>query len=352
MRMARQRERDEFRAHVAGARAGNVADMYSVAHGFASGLGTAPDVERQVTWLERAANAGEVRAPHNLGCVYDDAGDFERAHTWYRRAAALGDAASMANLGWMQEQGHAGEPDEAAAIEWYRRGADLEDPQCEYNLARLLLRRDPVGNSYRAAELMRSAAEEGLPSAQYDWAESLFHGTGTGIDPEAAEHWMQILAGEGYAEALAWLKAHGCYRIEIWEWGPGRSFGPLEFGRSIEEYVPVLCLRVDEPGSTDDSIWNTPYYPLFCQTERNRLVMASTYEGANVRIRYRDTELMGLPFESMLTLLGAGDFVVDTEYNVSDCLVSSEQLAVSFGVTKGLVSGFDAELDEADPLWR
>jgi TPR repeat protein len=148
MRMARQQERDEFRAHVAGARAGNAADMYSVAHAFASGLGTAPDVDRQITWLERAAEAGDDRAPHNLGCAFDEAGDFERAHTRYRRAAALGDAAAMANLGWMKERGHGGEPDEAAAIEWYQRGADLEDPQCRYNLARLLLRRDPVSNAY------------------------------------------------------------------------------------------------------------------------------------------------------------------------------------------------------------
>lgn len=77
-------------------------------------------------------------------------------------AAQKGDAAAQTYVGEIFERGLAGQPDYAAAVEWYRRAADQNYPRAQLALGALVAQglgtpRDPVA----AAKLFRLAA--GLP---------------------------------------------------------------------------------------------------------------------------------------------------------------------------------------------
>ena len=56
---------------------------------------------------------------------------------YYKRAAELGDSLAYCNVGWLYESGQLGSPDLEGAIKWYRYGAFGGDENCKDQLIRL-----------------------------------------------------------------------------------------------------------------------------------------------------------------------------------------------------------------------
>ncbi|WP_146190605.1 SEL1-like repeat protein [Marinicauda salina] len=73
------------------------------------------------------------------------------------------------------------------------------DPVARYQLA---LDRLQAGAVEDAAELMRRAAEAGVPEAQRRWAAMLFRGRGVSVDPAAALDWTVRAAENGNVRAM------------------------------------------------------------------------------------------------------------------------------------------------------
>jgi len=197
-----------------------------------------------------------------------------------------------------------------------------------------------------------SAAPRELEDAKrmFPWAERLWKGDGIEPDPKTAEHWMRVAAGAGVSEAEDWLNEHGMPCIEEWDWVPRRSLGLFEFGQPIQRYVDSLALSVDETPKAHDSLYTTPYYYLFCQTEKFRLTNVAFYKHPETRICFQGTNLIGLPFESLLELVGARDFVIN-DFSSGDFDIESEEYAAGFTVEGEVVVGMCASLDPSDPLW-
>ena len=86
---------------------------------------------------------------------------------------------------------------------WYQEAAEAGDPDALYNYAKDI---DRMGNDpRRAQELMRSAAEQGLPMAQNDLAAMLMAGRGCsdGLpDLPAAEEWFGKCAEQGFYRGM------------------------------------------------------------------------------------------------------------------------------------------------------
>ena len=86
---------------------------------------------------------------------------------------------------------------------WYQEAAEAGDPDALYNYAKDI---DRMGNDpRRAQELMRSAAEQGLPMAQNDLAAMLMAGRGCadGLpDLPAAEEWFGTCADQGFYRGM------------------------------------------------------------------------------------------------------------------------------------------------------
>jgi localization factor PodJL len=74
-------------------------------------------------WTERAAQAGERRAMHNLGLFYFDGvggtKNLPLAAQWFRKAAEAGLVDSQYNLGRLYQQGYGVPVDPAEAYRWY-----------------------------------------------------------------------------------------------------------------------------------------------------------------------------------------------------------------------------------------
>jgi TPR repeat protein len=125
-------------------------------------------------WLERAAEAGSMRAMFNLGYMYDmGIGveiDYAAARKWYDQAAAVGGVSAILRLALMTELGH-GRPANAAA----------------------------------ARALYRSAADRGDPSAMIYLAMKYHHGQGVRVDIPEARRWYLKAIEHGNSVAMNYL---------------------------------------------------------------------------------------------------------------------------------------------------
>ena len=103
--------------------AGDVRAMNRLAKKYETGDGVAKDLGQARALTERAAARGSTEAMHNLG-VYYAQGDgvpsnMARAADYFRRAARRGIADSQFNLGAMAEQGLGGPKSDLQAYYWY-----------------------------------------------------------------------------------------------------------------------------------------------------------------------------------------------------------------------------------------
>jgi TPR repeat protein len=64
-------------------------------------------------------------------------------------------------------------------------------------------------NAQRAARWYAKAAQQGLPSAMYDYGVVLEHGMGIPVDEAAARQWYQKAAEKGFPAAAEALMARG-----------------------------------------------------------------------------------------------------------------------------------------------
>jgi TPR repeat protein len=103
--------------------------------------------------LLRLAQAGDVTAIYNLGCLLSEKNP-QQAQNWFEKGATLGDADSMNRLGLLLER-----DDPGSAANWYEMAAGLGDVRARYNLGQLL------SPSERSLQLLREAAEDGHVSA-------------------------------------------------------------------------------------------------------------------------------------------------------------------------------------------
>lgn len=99
----------------------------------AGALGLKKDEAESRRWTERAAQAGDPRAMHNLGLAFfqGSGGPMNKttAAQWFRRAADLGRIDSQFNLANLYEQGAGVSQNAAESYKWYliaARGGDAE----------------------------------------------------------------------------------------------------------------------------------------------------------------------------------------------------------------------------------
>jgi localization factor PodJL len=113
---------------------GLAAAQFDLSKAYMSGtLGVKKDEAESRRWTERAAQAGDSRAMHNLGLAYfhGSGGPMNKttAAQWFRRAADLGMGDSQYNLASLYEQGYGVSQNPAEAYKWYliaARGGDAE----------------------------------------------------------------------------------------------------------------------------------------------------------------------------------------------------------------------------------
>lgn len=137
---------------------------FKLAMFYTQGIGIARDeAEARRRW-QGLAEAGDARAQNNLAVMLERGlggpRDLDRARERYIAAARMGSAHAIGNLEAIYDKGSAPrEP--AAAIAWYRPGAEVGVPSAQYRLAELLLAPGQNLNEEQGLQWLRRAAENG-----------------------------------------------------------------------------------------------------------------------------------------------------------------------------------------------
>ena len=128
------------------------------------------DVEEEIYWLEKSANAGYWSSMYKLGRKYYDGKFIEKnyfaALKWFLRAADLGSADAMGYIGLMYDWGYALQKSKTEAVRWYKKGAE-------------------AGSSFTMT----------------NYADMLYCGNGVKQDKEEAKKWYQKAAEHGHERA-------------------------------------------------------------------------------------------------------------------------------------------------------
>lgn len=125
---------------------------------------TPADPAEAVRLLQRAAQAGFVRAEHALGEVHEQGvlgrPDLVEAHRWYLRAAVHGHVDAQVSMGTAYFLGRGAPRDMAQAAHWYREAAKAGEVGAQYILASMYEHGDGVPQDLRLARYWYQAAAD------------------------------------------------------------------------------------------------------------------------------------------------------------------------------------------------
>ncbi len=200
------------------AEGGDAIAQYNLALLYSRGDGIPKNDQESVRWLTAAAAHNVIPALLDLANFYMHppsltSEDVNRAISYYEKAAELGSARAQAILGTIFAKGLQGKPDYEQSVNWYRKAADQgeRDGQCGLAMRYALGQGVPV-DLEEARRLFTAAADQGQPEAEYDLAVMCEEGKGAPADRALAEHYYQMAAERGMPKAqfrLGMLLASG-----------------------------------------------------------------------------------------------------------------------------------------------
>lgn len=151
--------------------------------------------------------------------------DYDMALLHAERAAAGGEPRGATLAGHILLHGLSGEPDEAGAVRWLRRAADLNEPDALIILARLAEAGRAGLAPWQAREYFSRAAEAGDGRAAHEYGLYLMERTDPGAASTALD-WLRLAAESGRAESYA------DYAYALGEW----AHGPHDLTQSRQWY--------------------------------------------------------------------------------------------------------------------
>ncbi len=121
--------------------------------------------------------------------------DPAEAVAWYRRAALQGDVHAQFRLGFLYAYGRGVDRDDLQAADWYGRAAARGNRAAQAALDELRAEgRLPTPGGSRDTLLLRSAADRGGATAQYQLGVRYATGEGVARDPAQAYQWFSVAA--------------------------------------------------------------------------------------------------------------------------------------------------------------
>ncbi len=202
---------DFYQARIIWEAVGNQGDaraLYNLGTLYAEGRGVNISLSNAEDYWNRAADAGNVRAMHNLALAHitsasaldqdEAATEYAEALRWLEQAAADGFANSQYTLGKMYQYGLEVPQSFARAVEYYHAAADQGFANAQYNLGKAY--RDGMGverDEEQAIFYFTQAAENGHARAQNRLATRYARGDGVPQDDVTALYWATLAARQG-----------------------------------------------------------------------------------------------------------------------------------------------------------
>jgi len=152
-------------------------------------------------WIGTAAPLADALAQDAFvpGAEAYRRGEFAEAMAILRPLADTGDAAAQFYIGQMYQGGKGVPEDLAAAVDWYRKGAEGNWPSAQKNLADLYYLGKGTAQDYAAAASWYvKAAKAGHAEAQYMMGHMYHRGLGIAKNVDLAVMWYRTAADQGY----------------------------------------------------------------------------------------------------------------------------------------------------------
>jgi TPR repeat protein len=202
--------------HIAHAKSGNVQSMFCAG---AIQLYVAREYKEAIPWLEKAANAGHVRAPVVLGILYEQGTgvkeDAATAAKWYQKGMDNGNAAAVRRLANLYHLGTGVPHDEAKSNELLKKAVEMGDKAAPAYIERREQDRNDTrpgmkikAEAYRlykqkqfekAAKLYQQCADMGNDVCQHGIGQLYEFGEGVPKNEKQAAIWYRKSADQGDA---------------------------------------------------------------------------------------------------------------------------------------------------------
>ena len=164
--------------------------------------------------IRAKAEKGDAQSQYELGLAFHNgslgvAKDETEAAKWYRKAAEQNFANAQYNLGVCYSKGQGVAADKAEAVKWYRKAAEQNLALAQYNLGVCYDKGQGVaGDKMEAVKWYRKAAEQNDALAQYNLGWCYTSGEGVEKDEVAAVKWYRKAADQDDAAAQFNLGLH------------------------------------------------------------------------------------------------------------------------------------------------
>ena len=182
-------------------------------------------------------------------------GDFQGALIHAQRAAAGGEARGATLAGHIRLHGLAGDANDADAVRWFRRAAELGEPDALIVLSRLASEGRGGLEVWQSREFLAQAAEAGDARAAHEYGLYLMERGDPGAASEAL-NWLQLAAESGRFEAYG----DYAYALADWDHGPhdlssARSWYQRagEAGDPSSALIAGLMFMEGEGGEVDEA---------------------------------------------------------------------------------------------------
>ncbi|WP_306015297.1 tetratricopeptide repeat protein [Oceanicaulis sp. MMSF_3324] len=142
-------------------------------------------------------------------------GDFQGALIHAQRAAAGGEARGATLAGHIRLHGLSGDANDGDAVRWFRRAAELGEPDALIVLSRLASEGRGGLEVWQSREFLAQAAEAGDARAAHEYGLYLMERGDPGAASEAL-NWLQLAAESGRFEAYG----DYAYALADWDHGP------------------------------------------------------------------------------------------------------------------------------------
>lgn len=125
---------------------GKAQNNLGVAYEF--GEGVEKDLSEAMKWLKKSAEGGNALAMHNLATCYWTKKNYKKAFEWMEQSAAHNCTLACFQLGKWYYIPYEDFTDNKKSFDYYKKGAELGDVLCQYELARKY-----IHGSWRATEV-------------------------------------------------------------------------------------------------------------------------------------------------------------------------------------------------------
>ena len=196
------------------AKRGDTDAQFELGLRYLTGEGFEKNEEEGIAWLQKAAEAGHLRAMHVYGSLFEDGvtvpKDPAKAVEWYEKSANGGFVMAQHALAVAYELGQGVKKDGAKAAEWFEKAAAQNYPPAMAALASKLENgEDLPKDTARAALLYLKASKQDFAPAMARLAHLYYAGIGVPVDYRRSFGWYQrraVRIGDPWAiNDLAWF---------------------------------------------------------------------------------------------------------------------------------------------------